>query len=223
MNALLDTFLNADVIDQVWRYLANGLLVTVGLSLLIIPLGLAGGLSLAWLRTFEHRGLNWALQAYTDVFRALPPLVLLVVVYYGIPFTGWEISRIGAVAIAFLLHAASYFGEILRAGVESVPRGQWEAASATGMGRGRTFVHVVLPQAVRNVLPDLIGNMVEAVKLTSIASVIALPELLHNARQAQSITMSPTPVIVAGLVYLAILWPLIRLLARLEHSRGELP
>ena len=78
---------------------------------------------------------------------------------------------------------------------------------------------VILPQAVRNVLPDLIGNTLEVVKLTSIASVVALPELLYAARQAQAVTYNATPIIAAGIIYLVCLWPLVRLLSRFEHKQ----
>ena len=98
---------------------------------------------------------------------------------------GIDVGAWGAVALGFLLNTGSYYGEVLRAGIESVPRGQMEAARSTGLTRGQALAHVVLPQAVRNVLPDLVSNTLEVVKLTSIASVVALPELLFQARQAQ--------------------------------------
>ena len=222
MSELSELFFNRDIIQEVWPYLLTGLKTTGGLALMVVPLGLSGGLLLAWLQTTTtQRWLKRALQIYTDVFRALPPLVLLVLVYYGVPFMGWELPRLGAVAIAFLLHASSYYGEILRAGIESVARGQWEAARATGLSTHKAFAYVVLPQGLRNVLPELVSNSIEAIKLTSIASVIALPELLYNARQAQSITMNATPMVVAGVMYLAVLWPMVRMLSRLEHSRKE--
>jgi polar amino acid transport system permease protein len=82
-----------------------------------------------------------------------------------------------------------------------------------------TMAYVVVPQAARNVAPDLISNTLEVVKLTSIASVVALPELLYAARQAQSITYNATPIIAAGIIYLVCLWPLVRLLSRFEHRQ----
>jgi len=101
--------------------------------------------------------------------------------------------------------------------IESVPTGQTEAARSTGLGRVQTMLFVVLPQAVRNVLPDLLSNTLEVVKLTSLGSVVAMPELLFQARQAQSLTYNPTPIVLAALVYFVMLWPLVRLLSRLEN------
>jgi polar amino acid transport system permease protein len=98
-----------------------------------------------------------------------------------------------------------------------VPSGQIDAARSTGLGRMQTMGYVVLPQAVRNVLPDLLSNTLEVIKLTSLGSVVAMPELLFQARQAQSVTYNPTPIVLAALVYFVMLWPLVRLLSRLEN------
>ena len=130
---------------------------------------------------------------------------------------GIRLTPIQAVAIGFLLNTSSYYGEIYRAGIESVGRGQWEAARSTGLTWTQTLGYVVLPQAVRNVLPDLVSNTIEVVKLTSIASVVSFPELLYSAEMARSLTFNSSPVVLAAALYLAILWPLVRLVSRLER------
>ena len=122
-----------------------------------------------------------------------------------------------AVAIAFFLNTSSYYGEIYRAGIESVGQGQWDAAHSTGLKGHQTLAYVVLPQAVRNVLPDLVSNTVEVVKLTSIASVVALPELLYTADMARSVTFNSSPIVLAAAIYLVMLWPVVRLISRLER------
>ena len=156
-----------------------------------------------------------------DFFRAVPPLVLLIFVYSGLPFAGIRLSPLAAVAIAFFLNTSSYYGEIYRAGIESVGRGQWDAARSTGLSRvRRRSTHVVLPQAMRNVLPDLVSNTVEVVKLTSIASVVALPELLYSADMARSVTFNASPIVLAAAIYLVMLWPVVRLISRLERRIG---
>ena len=132
-------------------------------------------------------------------------------------FIGLELTGFTCVCIAFFLNTGAYYGEILRAGIESVPGGQIDAARSTGLGRLQTQLYVVLPQAVRNVLPDLLSNTLEVIKLTSLGSVVAMPELLFQARQAQSVTYNPTPIVLAALVYFVMLWPLVRLLSRLEN------
>lgn len=212
-------FFSLDILRQAWPILLSGFLQTLLLSAIVVPLGLTGGLLLALLSTVRHPWVRWPVMAWVDTFRALPPLVLLIFVYAGLPFAGLEVSAIGAVAIGFFLNTGAYYGEILRAGIESVPRGQAEAARSTGLTRGQTMGFVVLPQAVRNVLPDLISNTLEVVKLTSIASVVALPELLFQARQAQSVTYNATPIMAAAVIYFVLLWPLVRVLSRLENRQ----
>ena len=212
-------FFSLDILRQAWPILLSGLLQTLLLSAIVVPLGLAGGVLLALLSTVRQPWVRWPVMAWVDTFRALPPLVLLIFVYAGLPFAGLEVSAIGAVAIGFFLNTGAYYGEILRAGIESVPAGQREAARSTGLTRGQTMGFVVLPQAVRNVLPDLISNTLEVVKLTSIASVVALPELLFQARQAQSVTYNATPIMAAAVIYFVLLWPLVRVLSRLENRQ----
>ena len=218
MNEVFQQFLNPEIISKVWVYLLKGLGTTALLSLMVVPLGLASGLAVAALWSLRMRWLNALLIVYVDFFRAFPPLVLLLFIYFGFPFVGIEIPAIVAVAIGFLLNTSSYYGEIFRAGIESVPRGQWEAARSTGLSWGQTMVNVIVPQATRNVLPDLISNTLEVVKLTTLASVVAIPELLNAARNAQALTYNATPIVLAALMYLVLLWPVVRLISRLEHK-----
>ena len=218
MEAILQQFLNPAIATKVFPYLLKGFGMTLLLSLLVVPLGLAGGLAVAVLPTLRRRWLSWLVIAYVDFFRAFPPLVLLLFIYFGAPFLGVNLPAILAVALGFLLNTSSYYGEIFRAGIESVPRGQWEAARSTGLSWRQTMAHVVVPQATRNVLPDLIGNTLEVVKLTTLASVVAIPELLNAARNAQALTYNPTPIVLAALIYLVALWPIVRLISRLEHK-----
>jgi polar amino acid transport system permease protein len=217
MDAILQHFLNLEIAARVWPFLLQGLGMTLLLSAIVVPLGLAGGLAIAVLHSLRVRWLNWVLIAYVDFFRAFPPLVLLIFLYFGTPFLGLDVPKLVAVALGFLLNTSSYYGEIFRAGIESVPEGQAAAARSTGLSRGQAMAWVVLPQATRNVLPDLVGNTLEVIKLTTLASVVALPELLNNARQAQALTYNPTPIVLAALMYVALLWPIVRLLSRLEH------
>ena len=214
---MLQTFLSWDIIKAAWPILLAGLGNTVLLSLVVVPLGLFGGLILSLLAGVRNPWVRWPLMAWVDFFRAFPPLVLLIFLFAGSPFAGFELSGFACVCIAFFLNTGAYYGEILRAGIESVPGGQIDAARSTGLGRLQTMAYVVLPQAVRNVLPDLLSNTLEVIKLTSLGSVVAMPELLFQARQAQSVTYNPTPIVLAALVYFVMLWPLVRLLSRLEN------
>jgi polar amino acid transport system permease protein len=219
MEDFIEAFFNFGILAEAWPILLDGLLQTLLLSALVVPLGILGGLILALLSTARTRWIRWPLMAWVDVFRSLPPLVLLIFIYAGLPFAGFEVSAFTAVAIGFFLNTGAYYGEIMRAGIESVPAGQMEAARSLGLSRAQGMRLVVLPQAVRNVLPDLISNTLEVVKLTSIAAVVALPELLFQARQAQSVTFNATPIMAAAVAYFILLWPVVRLLSKLENRQ----
>ncbi len=217
MEEIVQSFFNAEIARAALPIVLAGLFNTVLLSLLVVPLGLIGGMILALLASVRHPLVRWPLMAWVDFFRAFPPLVLLVLLFAGLPFAGLELGGFACVAIAFFLNTGAYYGEILRAGIDSVPRGQVEAARSTGLSGMQATTYIVLPQAVRNVMPDLLSNTLEVVKLTSLGSVVAVPELLFQARQAQSLTYNPTPIVMAAVVYFLILWPLVRLLSRLEN------
>lgn len=215
---IADTFLNVEILVAAWPILWRGLLVTVGLSVVVVPLGFAGGLALALLSTVRSRWISAPLVAWVDFFRAFPPLVLLILLYAGLPFAGLHLNAFTCVATGFFLNTGAYYAEVLRAGLLSVPAGLAEAGRSTGLTALQALRYVVLPPAVRNVLPDLLSNTLEVVKLTSLASVVALPELLFQARQAQSITYNATPIVAAAAMYFLLLWPFVRLLSRLENQ-----
>jgi polar amino acid transport system permease protein len=217
MEEVIDNFFNAGIAASAVPIVIAGLLNTVLLSLMVVPLGFVSGLGLAVMAQSKSRAVRWPLMAWVDFFRAFPPLVLLVLLFAGLPFMGLELGGFACVAVAFMLNNSAYYGEILRAGIDSVPHGQIEAARSTGLSGAQAMIYVVLPQAIRNVLPDLLSNTLEVVKLTSLGSVVAVPELLYQARQAQSVSFNPTPIVMAAVIYFLILWPMVRLLSRLEN------
>lgn len=220
MELLIQSFFNLEVMAKALPLVWRGFQMTLLLCAIAIPLGLVGGLVLALL--VRVRGpVRWLVVAWVDVFRALPPLVLLVFVYTGLPFAGLQLSPLAAVALAFLLNSSAYYGEIFRAGIASVGRGQMEAARSTGLSGPQAMAFVVLPQATRNVLPDLLSNTLEVAKLTSIASVVSFQELLYAADMARSITYNASPIVLAAAFYLVLLWPLVRLLSRLERRMAS--
>lgn len=217
MDVMIQQFFNIDILVQAMPLLLRGLWITAQLCIAVVGLGLVGGLFVALASLSSRRWLRYPAIIYVDIFRALPPLVLLVFVYSGLPFAGLDLTPFAAVVVAFLLNNSSYYGEVYRAGLQSVPNGQREAARATGLSETQALVHVVLPQAIRNVLPDLLSNTIEVVKLTSLASVVSLAELLYTANMARSITYNATPLVAAALIYLVILWPLVRLVSRYQR------
>lgn len=217
MDQLIAQFFNLDIMAKALPTILRGLGMTLLICCAVIPLGLAGGLGAALATTARSRWLRWPAMALVDLFRAIPPLVLLIFVYAGLPFAGIRLSPFVAVVLAFLLNNSAYYGEVFRAGLISVGTGQWEAARSTGLTQRQTLSYVILPQATRNVLPDLISNTVEVVKLTSLASVVSLGELLHAAGLARSVTYNASPLTLAAAIYLVLLWPVVRLLSRYQR------
>ncbi len=218
MQDFLANFANLESLARIYPLLLQGLQVTVLLSLVTVPLAVALGLAVAVLYSFHLRFLNPLLIVCVDALRAFPVLVLLVLIFYGLPFVGISLPPFVAAVIAIALNNGGYYGEIFRAGIEAVPRGQTEAARSTGLTAWQAAFSVVLPQAVHNVLAPLAGNTLELIKTTSIATAVALPELLRSARVAQESTYNPTPLTAAALLYFVLLWPLTRLVARLERK-----
>lgn len=196
--------------------LLQGLLVTVLLGISSIALGFIGGLILALVRLYGAAVLRQVARLYIDVFRSIPLLVLLVLVYYALPFVGLRLSSFAAATTALSLVSCAYTAEILRAGIEAIPKGQFEAAAAIGLGFFDTMRDIVLPQALRIVTPPLTSNCINVLKDTALASVVAMPDLLKQATQAQALAANPTPLVGAAILYLLLLFPLVRLVGSAE-------
>lgn len=218
---LIDTFFNVRVVIETAPLILSGLSTTLTLGAVCIVLGFIGGVALALARLYGPKVLRWAAIAYIDVFRAVPVLVLLFVVYYALPFSGVRLDAFAAATAAISMVSAAYSAEIVRAGVEAIPKGQFEAARALGLPFGVMMRKVVLPQALRIVTPPLTSNAINVVKDTALASVVAMPDLLKQANQAQALTANPTPLVAAALVYLIILLPLVRLAGHLENRSAR--
>ena len=210
------SFVNWEIIS---KFVANGFFFSVQLTIVATLGGIFFGTLLALMRLSGKKAFVVPATVYVNGMRSIPLVMVILWFFLLIPLlTGRPLGAELSAIITFTVFEAAYYSEIMRAGIQSVPHGQFEAASSLGLGFLRSMQKVVLPQAIRNVVPDLISNTLEVVKLTSIASVVALPELLYAARQVQSVTYNASPVIAAGLLYLLLLWPLVRLLSRYERK-----
>lgn len=214
--SLTETFFNIDVLMLAFPALMRGLMNTLLLGFFAIVFGVSAGLVLSLVRLYAPKPLRYLTIAYIDVFRATPVLVVLILIYYALPFVGIRFSAWTSAILAFSLVMAAYAAEVFRSGVESVPKGQFEAAAALGIPFFVTLRKVILPQAMRIVIPPTTSNCVSMFKDTALASTVALPELLKEATDAQALHANPTPLIGAALVYLVILLPMVRLVSLLE-------
>ncbi|NTF09019.1 amino acid ABC transporter permease [Agrobacterium rubi] len=220
---LINTFFNVPVFLNSLPQLLWGLVVTIQIGVTSILCGLIGGLFLAVARLYAPAFFKLLIRGYIDIFRSIPLLVLLIVVYYALPFVGIRLSPFLSAVTALSLVSAAYTAEIFRAGIEAVPHGQFEASAALGLSNRNTMVDIILPQAIRIVIPPLTNNCINVMKDTALASVVAMPDLLKQATQAQALNANPTPLIGAALIYIALLWPMVLVVARLEKhfSRGK--
>jgi polar amino acid transport system permease protein len=214
--SVFDTFLNWNVFVQTLPLLLTGLTTTLTLGITAIVIGFVSGLALALVRLYAPTPFRQLAIAYIDVLRSIPLLVLLIVIYYALPFVGLRLSPFSAAASALSLVSAAYSAEIIRAGIEAVPKGQFEAAHAIGLSAWRLMGDVVLPQALKIVIPPITSNSINVMKDTALASVVAMPDLLKQATQAQALAANPTPLIGAAIIYVLILLPFVRLVAVFE-------
>ena len=208
-STIVDNFFNPVIAARYWPDILRGAVVTIELGVLIVVSGLLLGLALAILRALQIRPLTWLIIAFADVFRALPPLVTLVLVYFALPFVDIEISGFVATWATLALSLAAFAEETFWAGILSVDKGQWEASRSTGLTYLQTLSFVVLPQAVRMTIPSLTNRTIAITKMTAIASVVAVEEILANAATSQAYSANTTPITMAAFAYLAIFIPLV--------------
>ena len=215
--SLLQTFFNSEVMLDSLPALLRGLRNTLVLSFFSILCGIVLGLVVCLIRLYAPRPLRGLAIVFIDLFRAMPMLVILILIYYALPFLGVRFSSWTSAVLAFSLVMGAYSAEVFRAGIEGVPRGQFEAAAALGLPFMLTLRRVVLPQAMRSVIPPMTGNCVSMFKDTSLASTVALPELLNEATNSQALYANPSPLIMAAIIYVVFLWPMVRLVSVLEQ------
>lgn len=217
MELFVANFLNIDSFLQAWPLLLQGLLVTLKLIAVCLPLAALSGLLVGILYSFAPRALRRLLVACIDLLRSFPVLVLLIVIYYSLPAVGIKVSAFTAVVLALVLNNTGYFGEIFRAGILSIDKGQGEAAHALGFGPLRAMFWIILPQALRRVGAPCATNALELAKGTSIASIVAMPELLRSAKVAQEQVYNPTPLTAVAVIFFVLLWPFSRWVSVLER------
>ncbi len=214
----IDTFFNPEVMQQYWPDIVSGLLVTCQIAILVIVSGISLGLALAILRSYGFKAVNLPIVIFVDLLRALPPLVLILILYFGLPNLGINLSGFLVLWMVLTLVLAAFAEEIFWAGILSVPQGQWQAARSTGLGRFQTLIYVVIPQAVRMTVAPLTNRTIAITKNTALGMVIGVPELLNQATTAQSFAANATPLMMATIAYLILFIPVVYAGRRLEKA-----
>ena len=216
--------------SAVWTYRAalfNGLLVTLGLTAVAAVAGMVAGTILAVASQAPVAPLRWLVVAYVEIFRDTPMLVQLMWIHFALPLvTGVNTTPVESGVIAIALHAAAYFTEVMRAGVQSVPKSQWDAAYALGLPGWTRWTRVILPPAIRTVLPPLASLTISFFKGTAILSVLQIGELMSVASRISNATFRPIEIFTfAALIYVVIGFALsflaTKLEKRLDRGRGQ--
>lgn len=195
--------------------LIGGVKITVIISVLTILFGLIFGTLMAFMKMSKVRLFRWFANAYVEFIRGTPVLVQISIVFYGLPmigiqvpsimFGGVDISRLVSGIVALTINSTAYICEIVRGGILSVDRGQTEGALALGMSNARTLLCIVLPQAMKNILPSLSNEFITIIKTSSQVSVIGIGELMYAADTIRGISFQPmAPLILVALIYFLI-------------------
>jgi polar amino acid transport system permease protein len=225
--AIQENFFDTDVLDELWPEVVTvGVKNTIIYTLIAFAGGLALAIVLALMKLSPIAPYRWIATAWIEFFRGLPALVVILAFGFAVPIAfQWRPpgGSVGAGVLALVIVSSAYIAETLRAGIQAVPKGQFEAARSLGMSSGWTTTSIVLPQAFRIVIPPLTNEFVLLIKDTSLLFVIGAAiderELTTFSRDALTQYANSTPLIVAAAAYLIITLPLTRLVARLERKQ----
>ena len=209
--------------DTFWpllREMLGGSLVTLEIWAMTLLCALPLGLLLCLLGISKFRPLRTLTTWYIFLFRGTPLLLQVMVVFFGIPllFPGFTLPRMTAAIIAFILNYTAYFAEIYRGGIQSIPRGQYEAAHVLGLSNRVTFTKIILPQVAKRILPPMGNEIITLVKDTALVYVIAINELLREAKIAMLRDFSFMPMIIAAVFYLVMTGGLTKLFSYFERK-----
>jgi len=205
----LETFFKPELIVRYLPDILSGMAVTIEIAVLVVVAGIALGLALALVRSLRSRFVNVPILVFVDVTRAMPPLVLVLIVYFGLPNVGILLPSYAVLWLVLSLLLAAFAEEIFWAGILSVRQGQWEAARSTGLTYAQTVFHVILPQAVRLTVPPLTNRTIAITKNTALGTVIGVPEILNQATTAESFALNARPLMMGAIAYLVLFVPVV--------------
>ncbi len=223
MDQIAHYYFNFAQLEPYWPQIRAGFVLTLQMSALVVVLGIALGLALALVRIYGMRPVNVLIVAYCDVMRALPPLVVIVLFYFALPYVGPAFSAPTATVLALTLVLAAFAEEIFWAGLTTVRRGQWEAGRSTGLSFTQTLFSIVLPQALRMSIPPLTNRAIATSKATTLGSVISASDLLNVTSSIQANLANPSALTLGAILFVLVFLPFVWLTRALETrmSRGR--
>ncbi len=197
-------------------YILQGAVISIKVYVATIIFSLPLGMLCAMGKLSRIAPLRWLLELYTWLFRGTPLLLQLFFVYYGLPFVGIELDKLPAACLAFIINYAAYFTEIFRAGIQSIDRGQYEAAKALGMNYNLTMKRIVIPQAIKVIIPPAGNEAVTLIKDTALCSAIALSDILRNTKSMVSSHVYVQGYFIAAALYLIMTFVIINVVKLVE-------
>lgn len=205
-----------------YSYFLKGTSVTLLISLFGVLFGTIVGVILALMKLSSKKILNLISSSYIEIVRGTPLILQIFLVYHGLPkLIPIPSSRIVLGTVAVFLNSAAYVAEIIRAGIQSIDKGQTEAARSLGMSAGMTMKTIIIPQAFKNILPALGNEFIVLIKESAIISVIGVQDLMYNADTLRGTTFRPfAPLIFAGIIYFIITFSISKVLGNLERRLG---
>ena len=221
MDSLADNYLNLAILARYYPAILDGFKVTCLVAVLTVILGIGLGLALAVIRALGNRPVNALIVGWIDFFRTMPQLVVIVIVYFALPYGGIVLSPFAATVLALGAVLSAFAAEIFTAALQSVPQGQTDAARALGLSFMKTLFLVLLPQAIRLAIPLLTNRTIAIIKGTALGTAVSLPETLGAAQSAMAIAANPSPLSLAAALYLVLFIPLVVASRFIERRYGQ--
>lgn len=211
--------MNFTFLGKYFEYYLKGAEITIVLAFFAVLFGTMLGLALTLLRRSKFKIISLIATSYVEFVRGTPLLVQIYIIYIGLPkLIGTDMPDMLVGAIALSLNSAAYVSEIIRAGIDAVDKGQMEASRSLGMNHGLTMIHIIIPQAFKNILPALGNEFIAIIKDSSMVSVIGVAELMYNAGIVRGNTaLGLEPIIIAAVIYFILTFTLTRALGYVER------
>lgn len=210
--------MNFSFLSNYYMFFINGAKFTIFLAFFTVLIGVMLGVILALMKLSNKKILNLIATAYVEFIRGTPVLVQLYIVFYGLPHIGISLPDFVAGIIALSVNSSAYVAEIIRAGIQAVDKGQMEAARSLGMPPAMSMRYIIIPQAIKNILPALGNEFIVVIKESSIASIIGIHELMYNADTVRGNIFQPfEPLIVAAIMYFLMTFTLSKIVGTFER------
>lgn len=213
-----EVYMDFSFLGEYYMFFINGAKFTLIIAFFSVFLGVIGGTIFALMKLSKSVILNMIASTYVEIIRGTPVLVQLYIIFYGLPYAGLQLPDMVAGIIALSINSSAYVAEIIRGGINAVDKGQMEAARSLGMSYNRAMINIIIPQAVKTIIPVLGNEFIVIIKESSIVSVIGIHELSYNADTVRGNIFKPfEPLLISALIYFIMTFTLSKFMKRVEE------